>query len=100
MQLHKRAEKIAVMLLERGHLQDGDHVALVYPPGEKAVPQPRAGHLVAHALANSRHRAPCGSLGLVATSRRAVLHAGCLLRSYMGRKFAKTFVSKFVLFDV
>uniref|UniRef100_A0A2K5QDX1 Disco interacting protein 2 homolog C n=1 Tax=Cebus imitator TaxID=2715852 RepID=A0A2K5QDX1_CEBIM len=32
-QLHKRAEKIAVMLTERGHLQDGDHVALVYPPG-------------------------------------------------------------------
>lgn len=35
MQLHKRAEKIAVMLMERGHLQDGDHVALVYPPGEE-----------------------------------------------------------------
>uniref|UniRef100_A0A8C4MTB1 Disco interacting protein 2 homolog C n=1 Tax=Equus asinus asinus TaxID=83772 RepID=A0A8C4MTB1_EQUAS len=32
-QLHKRAEKIAVMLMERGRLQDGDHVALVYPPG-------------------------------------------------------------------
>uniref|UniRef100_A0A8D2LDZ5 Disco interacting protein 2 homolog C n=1 Tax=Varanus komodoensis TaxID=61221 RepID=A0A8D2LDZ5_VARKO len=32
-QLHKRAEKIAVMLMERGHLQDGNHVALVYPPG-------------------------------------------------------------------
>ncbi|XP_075900567.1 disco-interacting protein 2 homolog C isoform X2 [Nelusetta ayraudi] len=32
-QLHKRAEKIAGMLAERGHLQDGDHVALVYPPG-------------------------------------------------------------------
>ncbi|XP_051237296.1 disco-interacting protein 2 homolog C isoform X7 [Dicentrarchus labrax] len=32
-QLHKRAEKIAGMLGERGHLQDGDHVALVYPPG-------------------------------------------------------------------
>uniref|UniRef100_A0A665XGB6 Disco-interacting protein 2 homolog Ca n=1 Tax=Echeneis naucrates TaxID=173247 RepID=A0A665XGB6_ECHNA len=32
-QLHKRAEKIAAMLAERGHLQDGDHVALVYPPG-------------------------------------------------------------------
>ncbi|XP_078138578.1 disco-interacting protein 2 homolog C-like, partial [Centroberyx gerrardi] len=31
--LHKRAEKIAGMLAERGHLQDGDHVALVYPPG-------------------------------------------------------------------
>ncbi|XP_061094234.1 disco-interacting protein 2 homolog C isoform X5 [Conger conger] len=33
LQLHKRAEKIAVMLVERGHLQEGDHVALVYPPG-------------------------------------------------------------------
>uniref|UniRef100_A0A671S5U2 Disco-interacting protein 2 homolog C n=1 Tax=Sinocyclocheilus anshuiensis TaxID=1608454 RepID=A0A671S5U2_9TELE len=33
LQLHKRAEKIAAMLIERGHLQDGDHVALVYPPG-------------------------------------------------------------------
>ncbi|KAK6490235.1 disco-interacting protein 2-like protein C isoform X4 [Huso huso] len=33
LQLHKRAEKIAAMLGERGHLQDGDHVALVYPPG-------------------------------------------------------------------
>uniref|UniRef100_A0A3P8RS28 Disco interacting C n=1 Tax=Amphiprion percula TaxID=161767 RepID=A0A3P8RS28_AMPPE len=33
MQLHKRAEKIAALLAERGHLQDGDHVALVYPPG-------------------------------------------------------------------
>ncbi|XP_053084125.1 disco-interacting protein 2 homolog C isoform X8 [Pangasianodon hypophthalmus] len=32
-QLHKRAEKIAAMLMERGHLQDGAHVALVYPPG-------------------------------------------------------------------
>ncbi|KAJ8378183.1 hypothetical protein AAFF_G00245310 [Aldrovandia affinis] len=33
LQLHKRAEKISAMLAERGHLQDGDHVALVYPPG-------------------------------------------------------------------
>ncbi|KAL4631087.1 disco-interacting protein 2C-like, partial [Arapaima gigas] len=33
LQLHKRAEKIATLLAERGHLQDGDHVALVYPPG-------------------------------------------------------------------
>ncbi|XP_068196060.1 disco-interacting protein 2 homolog C isoform X2 [Antennarius striatus] len=32
-QLHKRAEKISGLLSERGHLQDGDHVALVYPPG-------------------------------------------------------------------
>ncbi|XP_036419427.1 disco-interacting protein 2 homolog C isoform X2 [Colossoma macropomum] len=32
-QLHKRAEKIAALLFERGQLRDGDHVALVYPPG-------------------------------------------------------------------
>lgn len=38
-QLHKRAEKIAVMLMERGHLQDGDHVALVYPPGKELLQQ-------------------------------------------------------------
>lgn len=31
--LHKRAEKIGCLLLERGHLNSGDHVALVYPPG-------------------------------------------------------------------
>lgn len=37
LQLHKRAEKIAVMLMERGHLQDGDHVALVYPPGRERL---------------------------------------------------------------
>ena len=36
-QLHKRAEKIAGMLAERGHLQDGDHVALVYPPGKRTL---------------------------------------------------------------
>ncbi|XP_041928744.1 disco-interacting protein 2 homolog C-like isoform X2 [Alosa sapidissima] len=32
-QLHKKAEKIAALLAERALLQDGDHVALVYPPG-------------------------------------------------------------------
>ncbi|KAI5615430.1 disco-interacting protein 2-like A isoform X2, partial [Silurus asotus] len=32
-QLHKRAERIAVALIERGRLNPGDHVALVYPPG-------------------------------------------------------------------
>lgn len=32
-QLHKKAEKIATLLYERGQLRDGDHVALVYPPG-------------------------------------------------------------------
>ncbi|XP_038852827.1 disco-interacting protein 2 homolog C-like [Salvelinus namaycush] len=33
LQLHKRAEKVAALLLERGGLQEGDHIALVYPPG-------------------------------------------------------------------
>ncbi|GAA6099832.1 disco-interacting protein 2 homolog C isoform X1 [Tachysurus ichikawai] len=33
LQLHKRAEKIAALLFERGQLREGDHVALVYPPG-------------------------------------------------------------------
>uniref|UniRef100_A0A6Q2Z352 DMAP1-binding domain-containing protein n=1 Tax=Esox lucius TaxID=8010 RepID=A0A6Q2Z352_ESOLU len=33
LQLHKRAERVAALLLERGGLQEGDHVALVYPPG-------------------------------------------------------------------
>ncbi|XP_030629546.1 disco-interacting protein 2 homolog C [Chanos chanos] len=33
LQLHKRAEKIAALLFDRGQLRDGDHVALVYPPG-------------------------------------------------------------------
>ncbi|XP_077592069.1 disco-interacting protein 2 homolog C-like [Stigmatopora nigra] len=33
LQLHKRAERVATLLMERGGLQEGDHVALVYPPG-------------------------------------------------------------------
>uniref|UniRef100_A0A8K9XG89 DMAP1-binding domain-containing protein n=1 Tax=Oncorhynchus mykiss TaxID=8022 RepID=A0A8K9XG89_ONCMY len=33
LQLHKRAERVAALLLERGGLQEGDHIALVYPPG-------------------------------------------------------------------
>uniref|UniRef100_A0A3Q1JH55 DMAP1-binding domain-containing protein n=1 Tax=Anabas testudineus TaxID=64144 RepID=A0A3Q1JH55_ANATE len=33
LQLHKRAERVAALLMERGGLQEGDHVALVYPPG-------------------------------------------------------------------
>uniref|UniRef100_A0A8D2MZC6 Disco interacting A n=1 Tax=Zonotrichia albicollis TaxID=44394 RepID=A0A8D2MZC6_ZONAL len=32
-QLHKRAERVAVALMEKGRLNVGDHVALVYPPG-------------------------------------------------------------------
>ncbi|XP_027018366.2 disco-interacting protein 2 homolog A isoform X6 [Tachysurus fulvidraco] len=32
-QLHKRAERVAVALVERGRLNPGDHIALVYPPG-------------------------------------------------------------------
>lgn len=33
-QLHKRAERVAAALMEKGRLDAGDHVALVYPPGE------------------------------------------------------------------
>ncbi|CAL8265836.1 unnamed protein product [Lota lota] len=33
LQLHKRAERVAVALTEKGRLNAGDHVALVYPPG-------------------------------------------------------------------
>ncbi|KAJ8350044.1 hypothetical protein SKAU_G00251740 [Synaphobranchus kaupii] len=33
LQLHKRAERVAVALMERGRLNTGDHVALLYPPG-------------------------------------------------------------------
>ncbi|XP_043857580.1 disco-interacting protein 2 homolog A isoform X4 [Dromiciops gliroides] len=32
-QLHKKAERVAAALTERGRLSVGDHVALVYPPG-------------------------------------------------------------------
>lgn len=32
-QLHKRAERVACLLLEKGRLNTGDHVALIYPPG-------------------------------------------------------------------
>lgn len=37
LQLHKRAERVAALLMERGGLQDGDHVALVYPPGQRST---------------------------------------------------------------
>uniref|UniRef100_A0A8C4QUY0 Disco-interacting protein 2 homolog Cb n=1 Tax=Eptatretus burgeri TaxID=7764 RepID=A0A8C4QUY0_EPTBU len=32
-QLHRRAERVASALQERGRISPGDHVALVYPPG-------------------------------------------------------------------
>ncbi|XP_035702936.1 disco-interacting protein 2 isoform X5 [Folsomia candida] len=32
-QLHKRAERVACLLLDRAKVNTGDHVALVYPPG-------------------------------------------------------------------
>lgn len=37
LQLHKRAERVAALLMERGGLQEGDHVALVYPPGSETL---------------------------------------------------------------
>ncbi|XP_059476315.1 disco-interacting protein 2 isoform X3 [Neocloeon triangulifer] len=32
-QLHKRAERVGVLLLEKARINTGDHVALIYPPG-------------------------------------------------------------------
>lgn len=32
-QLHKRAERVGAYLLEKGRVNTGDHVALIYPPG-------------------------------------------------------------------
>ncbi|KAG9508602.1 Disco-interacting protein 2, partial [Fragariocoptes setiger] len=37
LQLHKRAERVACMLLERGRLNTGDHVALLYAPGIELI---------------------------------------------------------------
>lgn len=37
-QLHKRAERVAAALTEKARLSAGAHVALVYPPGERAHP--------------------------------------------------------------
>lgn len=36
-QLHKRAERIGCMLMEKGRLNTGDHVALIYPPGQSQI---------------------------------------------------------------
>uniref|UniRef100_A0A8C4PYZ0 DMAP1-binding domain-containing protein n=1 Tax=Eptatretus burgeri TaxID=7764 RepID=A0A8C4PYZ0_EPTBU len=37
LQLHRRAERITTLLLEKGRLNKGEHVALVYPPGVDLV---------------------------------------------------------------
>lgn len=34
LQLHKRAERIASVLGDKGHLNAGDNVVLLYPPGK------------------------------------------------------------------
>ncbi|XP_071149893.1 disco-interacting protein 2 homolog C-like isoform X1 [Mytilus edulis] len=36
-QLHKRAERIGCMLMEKGRLNTGDHVALIYSPGIELI---------------------------------------------------------------
>ncbi|XP_053386607.1 disco-interacting protein 2 homolog C-like isoform X2 [Mercenaria mercenaria] len=36
-QLHKRAERIGCLLMEKGKLNTGDHVALLYPPGIELI---------------------------------------------------------------
>lgn len=35
LQLHKRAERIAAVLGDKGHLNAGENVVLLYPPGER-----------------------------------------------------------------
>ncbi|XP_068416185.1 disco-interacting protein 2 homolog B isoform X2 [Eschrichtius robustus] len=37
LQLHKRAEKIAAVLGDKGHLNAGDNVVLLYPPGIELI---------------------------------------------------------------
>ena len=37
LQLHKKAEKLALGAIENGKLKSGDHVALVYPPGLELI---------------------------------------------------------------
>jgi acyl-CoA synthetase (AMP-forming)/AMP-acid ligase II len=32
-QLHKKAERIGAMLIDKARVNTGDHVALIYPPG-------------------------------------------------------------------
>lgn len=32
-QLHKKAERIGALLVEKGRINTGDHVALIFPPG-------------------------------------------------------------------
>ncbi|XP_071990846.1 disco-interacting protein 2 homolog B isoform X1 [Engystomops pustulosus] len=37
LQLHKRAERIAATLMDKGHLNAGDNVVLLYPPGIELI---------------------------------------------------------------
>lgn len=37
LQLHKKAERIASVLCDKGHLNAGDNVVLLYPPGKQAL---------------------------------------------------------------
>ncbi|XP_071822466.1 disco-interacting protein 2 homolog C-like isoform X2 [Apostichopus japonicus] len=37
LQLHKRAERVGVLLQEKCHINTGDHVALIFPPGTDLI---------------------------------------------------------------
>ena len=50
-QLHKRAEKITSALLERGGLNTGDNVVLLYPPGQPCT------HTLTHTHSHASERA-------------------------------------------
>ena len=36
-QLHKKAERVGALLQEKGHVNTGDHVALIFPPGMDVI---------------------------------------------------------------
>lgn len=44
LQLHKKAERIASVLCDKGHLNAGDNVVLLYPPGKQALKRTASHH--------------------------------------------------------
>ena len=46
-QLHKKAERVACLLIEKAHLVSGDHVALIFAPGVDLVALSTAAYTLA-----------------------------------------------------
>lgn len=78
-QLHKRAERVAVALMERGRLNAGDHVALVYPPGKREGDLYYCGLIKDFPLSglNSSMSSYFAGIDLIATFY-GCLYAGCV----------------------